>query len=288
MKLVAPIFFVIGALAVTQASTEEVASQPLTRAGCDKAGLTWNENSLACGVTFNEEESEPQSQRTAASEGQPLTREDCELAGMHWNDSVLACEESAEKAGIQADAKPANAPAILINIDKATQEMTVSIDGEERYRWKVSTGLPGYSTPSGAFTARSMNKMWYSREWDDAPMPHSIFFTKRGHAIHGTEDVRNLGKPASHGCVRLSPENAAKLFTLVADNGLENTQVVLAGLTPGRAKYTSQNTRREAGSSARKRSRYSRVGPRDEPSARPKQQDRKKRGGLFRRLFGRQ
>jgi hypothetical protein len=78
-----------------------------------------------------------------------------------------------------------------------------------------------------------MNEIWYSKQWDNAPMPHSIFFMKDGHAIHGSYEVKNLGSPASHGCVRISPENAAKLYALVAKNGLQNTQVVLTGSTPG-------------------------------------------------------
>jgi L,D-transpeptidase catalytic domain len=78
-----------------------------------------------------------------------------------------------------------------------------------------------------------MNKIWYSKQWDNAPMPHAVFFTKQGHAIHGSLEVKKLGKPASHGCVRLSPENAATLYALVEENGLQNTQVVLSGTTPG-------------------------------------------------------
>jgi L,D-transpeptidase catalytic domain len=122
---------------------------------------------------------------------------------------------------------------VLINIDKEKQEMTVSIDGVQTYDWPVSTGRAGYSTPSGSYTATSMNEIWYSRQWDNAPMPHAIFFMKDGHAIHATLDVKNLGKPASHGCVRISPANATTLFALVKANGLENTQVVLGGVTPG-------------------------------------------------------
>ncbi len=111
--------------------------------------------------------------------------------------------------------------------------MTVFVDGVELYSWPVSTGLRGYSTPSGSYTASSMNKIWYSKQWDNAPMPNAVFFTKKGHAIHGTLEVKKLGKPASHGCVRLSPENAATLYALVEANGLEQTQVVLTGTTPG-------------------------------------------------------
>lgn len=127
----------------------------------------------------------------------------------------------------------ANRGAVLVYIDKTNQQMTVSLDGIERYRWPVSTGRAGYSTPSGTYTATSMNEIWYSKEWDNAPMPHSIFFMRDGHAIHGSYDVKNLGKPVSHGCVRISPENAAVLYDLVQENGLENTKVVLTGSRPG-------------------------------------------------------
>ena len=121
---------------------------------------------------------------------------------------------------------------ILVMIDKPTQEMTVFVDNVERYTWSVSTGLPGYETPSGTYPARSMSKIWYSKQWDDAPMPHAIFFTKKGHAIHGTDETQELGRLASHGCVRLAPENARTLFALVKEEGLENTQIVLNGETP--------------------------------------------------------
>jgi lipoprotein-anchoring transpeptidase ErfK/SrfK len=123
--------------------------------------------------------------------------------------------------------------AILININKAKQKMTVFVDGIEKYHWPVSTGRAGYSTPSGTYTATSMNEIWYSKEWDNSPMPHSIFFIKDGHAIHGSYEVKNLGKPVSHGCVRISPENATTLYALVKQNGLANTQVVLTGVTKG-------------------------------------------------------
>jgi lipoprotein-anchoring transpeptidase ErfK/SrfK len=88
----------------------------------------------------------------------------------------------------------------------AALTILIVVDGTQRYDWPVSTGLPGYSTPSGTYTASSMNEIWYSKQWDDAPMPHAVFFTKEGHAIHGTNEVQRLGKTASHGCVRLSPK----------------------------------------------------------------------------------
>jgi len=126
-----------------------------------------------------------------------------------------------------------NGSQILINIDKSRQEMSVFVDGIEKYTWPVSTGKRGYSTPSGTYTASSMNEIWYSKQWDNAPMPHAIFYMKDGHAIHGTLEERNLGKPASHGCVRISRANAIALYALVKETGLKNTQVVLSGTTPG-------------------------------------------------------
>jgi hypothetical protein len=128
-------------------------------------------------------------------------------------------------------AAPARAD-LLIQIDKSTQQMTVTADGEQLYIWPVSTGVSGYDTPAGAFTPFRKEKEHYSREWDDAPMPYSVFFTQKGHAIHGTYH-RGLGKPASHGCVRLSVQNAATLWALVAKHKMANTMVVLTGEIPG-------------------------------------------------------
>ncbi|MCF8478496.1 MAG: L,D-transpeptidase [Pseudolabrys sp.] len=127
---------------------------------------------------------------------------------------------------------PAARAALSIDIDKSTQRMTVALDGAELFVWPVSTGAGGYATPSGTFTPFRMAKKHFSREWDDAPMPHSIFFTKRGHAIHGSNH-NSIGRPASHGCVRLEPKNAAILFDLVKQEGMQNTRVVLRGHTPG-------------------------------------------------------
>ena len=118
---------------------------------------------------------------------------------------------------------------VSITVDKDNQQMTVAVDGVERYNWPVSSGLPSYETPNGSFRAFRMEEDHYSKEFDEAPMPHSIFFTKIGHAIHGTDSVNRLGSPASHGCVRLSRENAAKLFALVKEQGVLNTTVTLSG-----------------------------------------------------------
>jgi len=122
---------------------------------------------------------------------------------------------------------------VLIRVDKAAQIMTVDVDGSQRYAWPVSTGIASYDTPAGEFKPFRMERTHFSREWDDAPMPHSIFFTQDGHAIHGSYHVKNLGKPASHGCVRLAPENAALLFALIRQEKMANTRVTLVGEIPG-------------------------------------------------------
>jgi hypothetical protein len=126
-------------------------------------------------------------------------------------------------------ASSSTSAALLIKVDKSTQTLTVVRDGRTLHTWSVSTGKFGYGTPSGNFTTFRMEADHFSKEWDDAPMPHSIFFTKQGHAIHGSFDVKRLGSPASHGCVRLAPANAATLFSLVKKEGMSSTQIVLSG-----------------------------------------------------------
>jgi L,D-transpeptidase catalytic domain len=146
---------------------------------------------------------------------------------------VSSNSQASSNSQVSSNSESQSTGAIHINIDKSKQRMTVSLDGVEKYVWPVSTGQAGYSTPSGAYTATSMNEIWYSKEWDNAPMPHSIFFRKDGYAIHGTYEAKNLGRPASHGCVRISRENAATLYAMVKKVGLKNTEVVLSGVTPG-------------------------------------------------------
>ena len=104
---------------------------------------------------------------------------------------------------------------VVVQIDKSSQRMAVSVDGAMRYSWPVSTGRSGFGTPSGVFQPQMMARRWFSRKYYNSPMPHSIFFY-HGFAIHGTYDLARLGGPASHGCVRLHPSNAATLFALVS------------------------------------------------------------------------
>lgn len=120
---------------------------------------------------------------------------------------------------------------VLITVDKNTQRMKVAVDGQLRWIWPVSTGVARYDTPDGQYTAFRMDADHYSKEWDDAPMPHSIFFTRQGHAIHGAVHTP-FGRAASHGCVRLSLAHAAELYALVQREGLPNTKVVIEGELP--------------------------------------------------------
>jgi lipoprotein-anchoring transpeptidase ErfK/SrfK len=115
---------------------------------------------------------------------------------------------------------------VAITIDITKQEMKVVSDGRTLYTFDVSTGRKGYTTPTGNYRPIRMHKMWYSAKYDNAPMPYSIFF-HGGFAIHGTTDLANLGNVASHGCVRLHPDNAEKLFNLVSTVGMKNTKISL-------------------------------------------------------------
>lgn len=116
---------------------------------------------------------------------------------------------------------------VVVQIDKSSQRMAVSVDGATRYNWPVSTGRRGYGTPNGVFRPQSMARRWFSRRYYNSPMPHSIFFY-HGFAIHGTNDISRLGGPASHGCVRLHPSHAAALFALVERNGPRHTRIEIS------------------------------------------------------------
>lgn len=120
---------------------------------------------------------------------------------------------------------PANAD-LRAEIDLSDQRLRVFVDGWLKYDWKVSTARRGYRTPVGSYRPIRLERKWYSRKYDWAPMPYSVFF-HGGYAIHGTTEIRNLGRPVSHGCVRLHPDNAAILFNLVRQYGKQNTRIIV-------------------------------------------------------------
>ena len=128
--------------------------------------------------------------------------------------------------GLPAEAsKPAKAaPVVSIQIDISSQTMAVNVNGWPYGRWRVSTARAGYHTPRGSWRPFLLKKMHYSRKYDNSPMPNSIFFLG-GFAIHGTGYVKSLGRPASHGCIRLAPANAMKLYNLVQKHGLRSARI---------------------------------------------------------------
>jgi len=143
------------------------------------------------------------------------------LSGGRPGTLVLAVLAVSALAQAQASAD------VVVQIDKSSQRMAVSIDGTMRYSWPVSTGRSGYGTPGGVFHPQSMARRYFSRKYYNAPMPHAIFFYY-GFAIHGTNDLARLGGPASHGCVRLHPSHAAALFALVGRQGPQNTRIEIS------------------------------------------------------------
>lgn len=160
---------------------------------------------------------------------------------MHlWSRHVLV--PAAATAALLCGMTAAHA-GVLVTVNKSTQQLTVSVDGSERYVWPVSTARRGYSTPNGSYRPERLERKWYSRKYDWSPMPYSIFFDG-GYAIHGSYEVSRLGRPASHGCIRLHPRNAAILFALVRKHRSE-TRIVVTGQRP-----TQRYTRSKNGSRA--------------------------------------
>jgi len=125
-------------------------------------------------------------------------------------------------AATEAEAK------LDLYIDKSTQHISVVQNGLLLYVWPVSTGRDRFSTPSGVYTPERLERSWFSRVYYNTPMPHAIFF-HHGYAIHGSYDITQLGGPASHGCVRLHPQDAAQLFAMVEREGPGNTTIVVGG-----------------------------------------------------------
>lgn len=116
-------------------------------------------------------------------------------------------------------------------VDLTAQRLTVSSGDAVRHSWPISSGREGFATPRGSYRPQWTSKIWYSRKYDNAPMPHAVFFTG-GVAIHGTQSTGQLGSPASHGCVRLAPAHAAIFYALVQKHGLGHTRIEVFGTPP--------------------------------------------------------
>jgi L,D-transpeptidase catalytic domain len=143
--------------------------------------------------------------------------------------------------------------AVVITVNKSTQRLSVAIDGVKAHEWPVSTARWGYNTPNGTYQPERLARKWYSRKYHWSPMPYSIFFHE-GYAIHGSYEVSRLGRPASHGCIRLQPKNAAVLFKLVKANR-NDTQIVVTGERPSR-RVVARHTRHQEMSAHRYRKRH--------------------------------
>jgi len=116
---------------------------------------------------------------------------------------------------------------VLAKIDLSEQRMYVYVNGASHGSWPVSTARRGYRTPTGSFRPQRLHRRYYSKRYHGSPMPHSVFFYK-GYAIHGTEHVRQLGRPASHGCIRLHPSHAARFYSLIRQHGSGSTRIVIS------------------------------------------------------------
>ena len=143
---------------------------------------------------------------------------------------------------------------VVIVVNKSTQRLSVSVDGTPRYEWPVSTARLGYNTPNGTYGVERMAVSWFSRRYDWSPMPHSIFFNG-GYAIHGSYEIGRLGTPASHGCIRLHPNNATVLYRLVEANR-SSTRIVVTGDRPSGLYMSSVRRPRAARSYARPEAYY--------------------------------
>ena len=167
-------------------------------------------------------------------------------------------EGGAEPASLQEPLPEPEPPkpviTLKVDIDLSTQRMTVMNGDEVIHRWPISSGRGGYRTPTGTYQPQWRAKMWRSKQYYGSPMPHSVFF-HRGYAVHGTYATGMLGRPASHGCIRLAPKHAAAFYNLVGKHGMESTQIVVRGKTPSSARVaksrssgsrTRQATRRRA------------------------------------------
>jgi len=154
---------------------------------------------------------------------------------------------------------------VLITVNKSTQRLSVAVDGDPRYVWPVSTARAGYSTPNGSYRPERLARKWYSRKYDWSPMPYSIFFDG-GYAIHGSYEISHLGRPASHGCIRLHPRHAAVLFALVRENR-DDTRIVVTGERQKRSVYSARTVHSAHSMRAEQPVRYYRARTRHAPES---------------------
>lgn len=164
---------------------------------------------------------------SVAVRAQPLVPEEPQVTDEALPPAAVLAAVTPEDAASAPPLEPPK-PTLFADIDLSTQTMTVSDQSGEHYRWPISSARAGYVTPVGTFTATWTSRMHYSRQYDWAPMPYAVFF-KEGVAVHATNAVGSLGRPASHGCVRLAHKNARTFYDLVSQHGLALTQITVRG-----------------------------------------------------------
>ena len=153
------------------------------------------------------------------------------LSSPHASDAALPPASPTLPADAAAAAIAPPEPTLFAVIDLGSQTMTVSDKNGEIASWKISSARGGYRTPTGTYTPHYTARMHYSKQYHFSPMPYSVFFNE-GVAVHGTGDLRNLGRPASHGCVRSHPKNAKVFYDLVQKHGMQLTRVTVRGKPP--------------------------------------------------------
>ena len=159
----------------------------------------------------------------AASGGSPARAGEIKIANAPYMEVTEVTVDAAPQAAVPAE-EASSVPKVVARIDLSDQTMTVYVEEKLVHVFKVSTGRRGYGTPTGRWNAKWLSPRHRSKKYHNAPMPWSVFFNG-GYAVHGTTEVRRLGRPASHGCVRLLPANAKLFYKLVQENGKENTLV---------------------------------------------------------------
>ncbi len=166
--------------------------------------------------------------------------------------AVVKTTAATTKTAVAAKPKPAR-PTLVATINLSTQRMSVASNGRPLYTWRISSGRRGFETPTGRFRPGWMAKQWYSRKYDMAPMPYSVFFNG-GIATHGTTAVSRLGRPASHGCIRLQTANARRFYNLVRRHGMKRTRIIVTGRTKKSRYVARSRPRRTPVRYARRRS----------------------------------
>lgn len=198
---------------------------------------------LSSGPVWAEEQKSAAEASTASSAAETqvaVAKTDAEASSAASADASVA--ETPKKAAPAAKPAPLPTPTLTVKIDLAAQSMTVYEGGSVLHSWPISSGTATHPTPRGTFRPQWTAKMWYSRKYDNAPMPNAVFING-GVAIHATPHVSRLGTPASHGCIRLAPGNAKQFYSLVQRHGLKRVRVSVSG-SPNYGAYASRKSQK--------------------------------------------